>query len=364
MAYVPKSPPFNARATTIAGSLLAEIPVTSVTEVTPTGPMNLPLVHDSSLAQMVRQWLREDCVTSSHCLSSVRGLHQAFLRWAGFSRNSDAEAAFEQELQTLGFPLGESGMVPTLVLATDFLAALNYQRGDTSLPADGSRNLTIGEGSMAMIISTKPKQYEIPGEGEHRAVLCDIVDLGEVDTAYGKKDKIRFIWLVDQRDSAGKQLQVAYSYTKSLHEKASLRKVIKAILGRDPGDTFDVETLLGTNVRLVIEHVSQDERTFAGIAAILKPRKGDSALTIPADFIRSKDRNGGANGSAGAVAPRVVQPKGGNGGGAITAKESRRQQKDSKRGRGSKPLVPNIHDVDVTDSDVQFPGDDDEAIPA
>ena len=33
---------------------------------------------------------------------------------------------------------------------------------------------------MAMIISTKPKQYELPDEGEHRAVLCDIVDLGEV----------------------------------------------------------------------------------------------------------------------------------------------------------------------------------------
>lgn len=361
MAYVPKSPPFSVREKAIGSSLLAEIPVTSVTEVTPRGPKNLPAVRDSELAQVVRYWIREDCVASSHCSSSVQGLHQAFLRWAGSRCNSDADDAFEQELQILGFPLGEGGMIPALVLATDFLAALNYERGDTSLPADESRNMTTGAGSMAMLISTKPKQYELPGEGEHCAVLCDIVDLGEVDTAYGKKDKLRFIWLVDQRDSTGKQIQVAYSYTKSLHEKASLRKVIKAILGRDPGDTFDVETLLGTNVRLVIEHVSQDERTFAGIAAILRPRKGDTALTIPADFTRYKDRNGGGNGPAGTVAPVVVQPKVGNGGGAITVTERRHPKNTSRRG-GIKPQL-NTHGVDVTDNDVPFPGDDDDAMP-
>jgi hypothetical protein len=216
---------------------------------------------------------------------------------------------------------------------------------------------------MALLVTTQHKHYELPDEGEHLAVLADVVDLGEVDTEYGKKDRVRFIWLVQQRDSDGKHIAVAYSYNKSLYEKANLRNAVKVITGRDPGDSCDLETLLGSNVRLVIEHYTHDGRSFAGIAAMLWPRKGETAFAVPADFIRAKDRNsvgsGGNSNPPAATGPGIVPHQGGPAPNEAATKQPNRAQSRTSLSAASAPAVKNIHGVDVTDSDVQFPGDGD-----
>ena len=178
---------------------------------------------------------------------------------------------------------------------------------------------------MTMLVTTVPKQYELPDEGEHVAVVADLLDLGIVETANGPKHRVRFIFVIQQLNSEGKHIRVASSYNWTLHEKASLRKASTSILGHDPGLTLDLETLLGKNVRLVIEHKTREDRVYANIVAILRPVKGAVAFPIPKDFVRAQNKN--ADGSA------------------------------------TNAKAPNSHGVDVTDDDVEFPGDADESEP-
>jgi hypothetical protein len=91
---------------------------------------------------------------------------------------------------------------------------------------------------------------------------------------------------VEQTGKDGKPITLIQSFNKSMHEKATLRKTVKSILGRDPGDSFDLETLIGSNARLVIEHNESEGRTFANITAVIKPEKGARLLTVPKDFVR------------------------------------------------------------------------------
>lgn len=131
--------------------------------------------------------------------------------------------------------------------------------------------------------------FEPVSEGVHQAVLADIVDLGPVQTAFGIKDKVQFVWLSDEADETGRTKYLFKRYTKSLHEKASLRKDLKAILGKDiDGASFDVETLLGRNNSLVVQHSEgNDGKVYANIIGIMKPT---TKLPIPVDFQRKKDR--------------------------------------------------------------------------
>src|SRR6185503_7841215 len=87
--------------------------------------------------------------------------------------------------------------------------------------------------------------YEPVSEGVHSAVLADIIDLGKVQTAFGEKDKVRFVWLTDEADENGRTKRISKSYTKSLHEKANLRKDVEKIIGKPLGSatSFDVERL-------------------------------------------------------------------------------------------------------------------------
>ena len=312
MAYAPKSPPFSARAKTIGGSLLAEIPVTSVTSTEPKEPHAIERSGDAigtpahsalgadarrpasdlcgpAFADLIERWVRERCVVvSPQCASSVHALHRCFSQWATFEIDADVSYMFAEDLQLRGFVLDENGMVRGLVLAADFLAALEHERIHKGLPAEESRNSTKGVSPMPMIITSKEKKFEIPNEGEHLAVLADIVDLGETETAYGLKDLVQFRWQVQQLGSDGKPLSVRQKpHNKSMYEKATLRKDIKRILGKDPGDSFDVETLLGVNSLLEIEHHTREGRTYANIVAIRRPTNGGPVLKIPEDFKRA-----------------------------------------------------------------------------
>ena len=85
-------------------------------------------LNRSPFADLVRQWLRERCVVSSGSASNAHILHREFSSWAKFELDASTEDAFVQQLQVLGFPLDESGMVMGLILSDDFLAAWEYER--------------------------------------------------------------------------------------------------------------------------------------------------------------------------------------------------------------------------------------------
>ena len=144
---------------------------------------------------------------------------------------------------------------------------------------------------MSVTVTDKGGDFEIPEEGQYLAVVADVVDLGPVATNFGVKERVQITWLLDAFDSEGNQFRIAEFFNKSLHEKASLRKRIKSITGVDPTGTFDMETMLGTNSLIVIEHNEGDKRTYANVVAVLKAPKG-RRLEVPADFERRIDKDG------------------------------------------------------------------------
>jgi hypothetical protein len=135
------------------------------------------------------------------------------------------------------------------------------------------------------------KDFEPVSEGVHAAVLADVVDKGVVQTSFGPKHKVQFTFLTDEADEGGRTKYVFSSYTASLHEKAGLRKAVKAIRGKDiDGAEFDVESLIGSQVQLVIQHnEGNDGKIYANIVSIMKPKAG-TKVAIPADFTRRKDK--------------------------------------------------------------------------
>lgn len=136
--------------------------------------------------------------------------------------------------------------------------------------------------------ATSGKTFQIPDEGSHQAVLAQVKDLGEVEgyNQFTKKmekvHKVMFRWEVEQRDDEGRRRAVFERFRLSLHEKAKLKGRVKSILGKEPGPSIDVETLMGSNAMLTIEHkagVKDPSKVYANVAACLRTPKG--AKTIP-----------------------------------------------------------------------------------
>jgi len=146
---------------------------------------------------------------------------------------------------------------------------------------------------MAIVVSEPDqKDWELPEDGQYRAVIVDVIDLGEVQTGFGVKPKVQIKWMLDAFNSEGFPFYASSFYTASLHEKANLRKALKSILGADVSGQFDLEELLGINNQLVIQQNTPagGEKTYANIVAILKAPKG-KRLEIPADFVRKSEKD-------------------------------------------------------------------------
>ena len=252
---------------------------------------DLKLVN-SAPGDLIDRWLNANCAISSHGLSNPHSLYRAFQSVTN-SPNCPTELEFQDRLFALGFATSGERMIPGLVLAVDLEAAQEYEQSGTR-SNHGQTRISDKEDQVPLIVSRKTKQYELPDEGEHLAVLADVIDLDEANTAKDKKPRIRFVWLVEQRDSEGKQIAVWVSYPNSFHVKSNLCKTVTTILGRDPGCLFDLETLLGKNARILIRHQERDGRVFANVVETLKPRKSDHALQLPPDFPRasSNGKNG------------------------------------------------------------------------
>lgn len=146
---------------------------------------------------------------------------------------------------------------------------------------------------MSIVININSgKDYEKVSEGVHTAVLADVVDLGLVDTQFGPKEKVRFVWLTSETDSEGRTKMAFQTFTKSLHEKATLTKTVKSMLGKVPtAGSFDLESLIGHNARLVIQHNEGKEgQVYANVSSILKAEPKSPKMDIPRDFVRKQDK--------------------------------------------------------------------------
>lgn len=170
-------------------------------------------------------------------------------------------------------------------------------------PPDESR--AQKESLTMSIVARNPEKYFTPcPEGLHHGVCVDVVDLGLVDTTFGRKHRVRLAWQIADTDPAtGRRHDCIKTYTISLHKKATLRADLESWFGRkltedEVQSGFDLERLLGVNAMLNILHDDKEDGTvFANVRAIMACPKGTPKL-VPLDYTRRQDRPGPSGGSS------------------------------------------------------------------
>jgi hypothetical protein len=146
---------------------------------------------------------------------------------------------------------------------------------------------------MPLYPKNRTKQYPVATEGRHAAVLGAVQNLGLVLTDYGEKEKVRFIWLLDEIDqTTGEPLLAMQSMTNSSNGSATLFKVVKDFAGIEIDEHTDLETLVGSQALLTIAH-NRNPRTGRIYANVLLPvakaPKGQS-VEIPVSWCAPKVR--------------------------------------------------------------------------
>ena len=131
-------------------------------------------------------------------------------------------------------------------------------------------------------------------EGPIKGVIVDITDLKKRVTQYGEKEEFRFVIETECMDEENDRRFCIWSrgYTPSLNEKAALRKGLKQMMGRELTsaelDEFDPECLIGHGVKLIIQHETKDDRTYANISFMVPDK--EKALKPSGKYKRIKDR--------------------------------------------------------------------------
>lgn len=143
---------------------------------------------------------------------------------------------------------------------------------------------------------TKSKVWPLCPEGPQQVVCVDIVDLGILPTDYGDKPKVRLVFQsAALDDSSGAPFQVSQQLTASLHEKATLSKVIEGWLGRkltaeDREVGIAEEALIGANgFGNIVHNEGNNGRTYANLGSLMPLPRGIPKID-PINYIRVKDR--------------------------------------------------------------------------
>jgi hypothetical protein len=132
-------------------------------------------------------------------------------------------------------------------------------------------------------------------EGPIKGVIVDVTELKKRMTAFGEKEEFRLVFETECMDEENDRRFCIWSrgYTPSLNEKAALRKDLKKMMGRDLTqlelDEFDMESLIGHGVKLIIQHEHKDDKTYANISFIAPDK--DKALKPSGKYKRIRDRD-------------------------------------------------------------------------
>jgi hypothetical protein len=159
---------------------------------------------------------------------------------------------------------------------------------------------------MAITVKYDQKPFTPAPEGLHQAVCCDVIDLGMMDTPWGRKEKVRLRWQLDEASpDTGKRFDVSGIYTKSLSPKANLRQMLETWRAKRFSEPelqgFDLEKLLGVNCQVQVIHKAGEEgQVYANVLAVVPPAKGSLKLTV-VDYIREQDRAGASHAPAAEV---------------------------------------------------------------
>jgi hypothetical protein len=132
-------------------------------------------------------------------------------------------------------------------------------------------------------------------DGPIKAVLVDITELKKRITQWGEKEEFRLVFETECIDEVNDRPFCIWSrgYTPHINEKAALRRDLKKMMGRDLTnlelEEFDLESLIGHGVKLIIQHEHKDDKTYANIS-FMAPDK-DKALKPSGKYKRQRDRD-------------------------------------------------------------------------
>lgn len=158
---------------------------------------------------------------------------------------------------------------------------------------------------MAIFVSINSggKDFEKISEGLHQAVLADVVELNfksdpknfpSKPSPYAPRDEIRFVYVVNERDSEGRPKLAFERFGRSYYKgDTKLAKRVRNLTSPTVDlATVDLDSLIGTQRKLVIEH-SLDKvdpnKVWDNIQSVMKPDPGQN-IQIPSDFVRAKDK--------------------------------------------------------------------------
>src|SRR5271170_3033842 len=150
---------------------------------------------------------------------------------------------------------------------------------------------------MALITPKPRKEYEKPKPGLHLAVLADVISVKNIPTLHGLKNKSRYVWILEKKDSEGNNFQVRSRPLNDSTDPASgMYETSTAIRNGKPiPPSFDPESLIGSvNILGIIHAPGVDKRTSEPVTWVnvssINPAEEGQTLTIPAGFVRDKDK--------------------------------------------------------------------------
>jgi hypothetical protein len=151
---------------------------------------------------------------------------------------------------------------------------------------------------------TNQKPFERPDGGLFLGTIIDVVDMPNVQTSFGLKNKVRILWVLGPTqpgqkvtDSEGKPLTVAFIKNGSWNEKSELFKMAQMILNAPPPLITSTEQLaqllLGRSNQLFITLTPNTKKAgefYANVAGVSPLTPGQVAPVAPQGFVRQKDK--------------------------------------------------------------------------
>lgn len=151
-------------------------------------------------------------------------------------------------------------------------------------------------------------------EGTVKAVIVDVTPLKKQQSQYGEREVFRLVYQTEVENEDGGPCYIwSRGYTPSLNEKANFRKDLKKILDRQLTkaelDEFDPEVLIGTGVKLIVEHEigKRDGSTYAVISFLGADK--DKPLKPTGKYIRVQDRDTQGSPQSAPAAPAKAPAK-------------------------------------------------------
>lgn len=173
---------------------------------------------------------------------------------------------------------------------------------------------------MAIYARRKASNFVPAPEGMHLAVCCDVwtpwTEERKEEYGGGLVDRTRICWLIEEINPKNQQpYEASQIYNLSLHPKSNMSKMLESWRGRAFTDEerkgFDLETVIGVSCQIQVAHNTSSEGTvYANVMAVVPLGKGMQKLSIPAAYVRKKDRPETTHGDEGPLPTEDSAPFG------------------------------------------------------